>query len=415
MYLKMEIKLIYKKDVIMPLKSFEVDINPNILIWARETIGRSTEEVANRLGVGEHIVIKWESGDKKPTLKQLKILSTYYKRSLAVFYLPKPPEETPLPKDFRTLPGEEKISLSPKTRLAIRRARRIQSLTKELEGYFQTDFYKVMGKVRLSDDPENVAKKIRKIVNVSLEEQYRWKKDTEALKYWIKSIESLGVLVIQLPMRLEEARAFSMVGGKTPMIVLNTKDQTRARIFSLFHELCHLTLNKEGICDPVRGGTWEFRDTKRPSGEIINTEIFCNYFAGAFLVPKESLIEHGLVIDVYKPKKWDKRELARIANTYWVSKEVVLRRLLIIGKTTKNYYQMKREEWESLDSQKADGGGGRGRDRPGECIKQNGAPFVSLVLNSYKEDRITSSDVADYLEIRLKYLPKVEKMVGAGA
>ena len=48
---------------------------------------------------------------------------------------------------------------------------------------------------------------------------------------------------------------------------------------------------------------------------------------------------------------------------------------------------------------------------PRKCIQENGVPFVSLVLESYKKDKITYSDVADYLGIRLKHLPKVEQLV----
>lgn len=54
---------------------------------------------------------------------------------------------------------------------------------------------------------------------------------------------------------------------------------------------------------------------------------------------------------------------------------------------------------------------GGGPPPPRKCIQENGVPFVSLVLESYAKEKITYSDVADYLGIRLKHLPKVERLV----
>jgi Zn-dependent peptidase ImmA (M78 family)/DNA-binding XRE family transcriptional regulator len=400
----------------MPRKSFEVIIEPKILVWARESIGRNIEEVANRLHVSENLVKRWESGEKNPTLTQVKTLAIYYKRPLAAFFLPEPPEELSLPKDFRTLSGENPLPLSPKTRLAMRRARRLQSLAMELEGELHKDIVIHIGHVSLSDDPEVLATKVRKHLGVSIESQFGWRKDNDAFNQWKKSIENLGVFVFQIPMPLEEVRAFSMTDGEIPVIILNTKDSIRARIFSLLHEFGHLLLNKGGICDPNRGRIWEINSQNIPSEEIKYVEIFCNHFAGAILVPKDGLLTHKSVIDVRSPHEWPDRVLGRLAKEFNVSHEVILRRLLIFGRTSRSFYQRKHEEWEvkaiERKQRKERKKGGR-RDRPKECIQQNGAPFISLVLESYRNDRITCTDVADYLDIRLKYLPKVEKILEA--
>jgi len=50
----------------MPHKSFEVYVEPKVLVWARESMGRNIEEVANRLHVSNDLVKRWESGGKKP-------------------------------------------------------------------------------------------------------------------------------------------------------------------------------------------------------------------------------------------------------------------------------------------------------------------------------------------------------------
>jgi len=114
----------------MPRKTLEVTVEPRVLIWARKSIGIDIEKVAKRFNASVDTVAKWELGEKKPTLRMLKELAHFYKRPLAVFFLPSPPEEPPLPTDFRVLPQQEKGVLSKETHLALRNARRLRSLVR---------------------------------------------------------------------------------------------------------------------------------------------------------------------------------------------------------------------------------------------------------------------------------------------
>jgi hypothetical protein len=89
---------------------------------------------------------------------------------------------------------------------------------------------------------------------------------------------------------------------------------------------------------------------------------------------------------------------------------------VILGLASLALYKKKREEWqlqtkELLKKRKK---GGRANP-PKKCLQENGAPIVSLVLDSYRKDKITYSDVADYLSIRLKHIPKVEHLLEGNA
>jgi Zn-dependent peptidase ImmA (M78 family)/DNA-binding XRE family transcriptional regulator len=468
----------------MPGKSFEVFVEPEVMVWARESIGRTIEEVAKRLDVSNDIIKRWENGEKKPTLNQLKNLAQYYKRPLGVFFLPDPPKELLIPKDFRTLPEETKKPLSWKTRLAIRRARRLQSLAVELKSVLQQEIILKIGSVSLTDEPEVRADQTRDSLGVDIQTQFQWGNESVALHEWIKALEKLGLLVLQMSFPLEDARALSLIDGGIPVIVLNTKDSIKARIFSLFHEFGHILLNKGGICDPNRG-IWDTPSQRISSEEIRLVERFCNHFAGALLVPEYALLNHQLVAGEMISPEWSDDILRGIARDFKVSQEVILRRLVILRLSSLNFYQTKREEWDAkakvakeeeklrylfslerkyrqdlidefvsdelkeafknknlslssdalitqiddmhwdleyekntykiedngtlLDIYKLKKGGGP--PPPRKCIQENGVPFVSLVLESYAKDKITYSDVADYLGIRLKHLPKVEKLV----
>ena len=105
---------------------------------------------------------------------------------------------------------------------------------------------------------------------------------------------------------------------------------------------------------------------------------------------------------------WSDDELSALTKRFNVSVEVVLRRLLICGLTTKTFYKYKRDGFHKQYeiSSKKPGGGFAPPDTM--AISRAGRAFVKLVLDSYYREKITSSDLSDYLEIRLKHLPKVE-------
>ncbi|MGH7801443.1 MAG: ImmA/IrrE family metallo-endopeptidase [Thermodesulfobacteriota bacterium] len=388
----------------MPRKSLEAIVEPKVLKWARESMGLDFKETAKRLKVVEDTVGKWESGQKKPTLIQLEKLAKIYKRPLAVFFLPEPPKEIPLPKDFRTLPMDNEKPFSLKTRLAIRRAQRLQSLATDLAKSINREIISQIGRAKLSDDPEVIAIRVRQQLGVEIQKQFSWKDENKAFNDWKKTIENRGILVFQIGIPLKEARGFSLAKGEIPAIVLNLHDSTTGRIFSLFHEYAHLLLNESGICD--------MEEINGFSGEARSIEKFCNHFAGAALVPKNALLDHQLIRSKEDSSPLPDEVLQELAKAFKVSQEVILRRLLILGRSTRDFYKRKREEWEAKVKR------GEQRQRkwgrinpPKKCIRENGVPFVSLVLDTHREGKITYSDVADYLEIRLKHLPKIEQLV----
>ncbi|EQD72777.1 Helix-turn-helix type 3 domain protein, partial [mine drainage metagenome] len=112
-------------------KSISMEVVPEVLKWLRESSGWKIDEESKRLGTTSDAILDFEAGKKSPTLTQLRVLSKLYRRPLASFFLPKPKEEKPLPKDYRFLPNRANI-FDKKTILAIRRSRSLQSIGKEL-------------------------------------------------------------------------------------------------------------------------------------------------------------------------------------------------------------------------------------------------------------------------------------------
>ena len=61
--------------------SIQVDVTPQVLLWARETSGFSRDEVAEKLKqkrIRPETIAAWEAGTQQPTYAQLSKLAEYY-------------------------------------------------------------------------------------------------------------------------------------------------------------------------------------------------------------------------------------------------------------------------------------------------------------------------------------------------
>ena len=87
-------------------------VTPEVLAWARREAGLDTESAARKLAVNPDRLARWETGEDRPTIRQLLKLSAVYKRNPAVFYLPEPPPEELAVHDFRRLPEAGAVELS---------------------------------------------------------------------------------------------------------------------------------------------------------------------------------------------------------------------------------------------------------------------------------------------------------------
>ena len=382
----------------MSSKSFNVSVEPTVLVWARESIGMGIDEVVKKIkGITTDTIREWEKKDgvAKPTFAHIERLSTIYKRPLSAFLLPAPPKETPFPTDFRTLPSKEKQPLKPKTYLAIRKARRFQYSAIELIKELGEESKKLFIKANLSDDPEVLAEKTRGQLGVKGFFRSATFTKEDALNEWIKILENNGILVFQISITMnKKIRGFSLIDEDVPVVVLRRSDETSAKIFTLFHELAHLLLQECGICD------WEESD--------ISHEKFCNHFAGAFLVPKDRLLNHSVVKANEKIREWPENFLKDIAWDFKVSKEVILRRLWILDLTSKEYYDKKHKEWES--KYKEPFGKGK-RDEIKICLQERGKKYISMAFDAYERKKIDMVGLADSLGVTSDKISKVKDAI----
>lgn len=384
-------------------RNLKISVKPSILEWARESSGEDIERVAKKLRVEVQEIKKWESQESLITISKLRNLAKIYKRPLAVFFLSKKPSEK-LPNDYRVLPENQGRPLLRVTKLAIRKIQHLQITATELSELLNQEAkYKVI-KIGADVDPEVLAEQIRLRMNITSKQQIELKNDTLALALWKKVIEEMGILVFQMSVPVNEIRGFSLIENNQPVIAINIKDSVRARIFSLFHEYCHILLNDVGFCD--------LEEEYYSSGHIKKIEEYCNHFAGAFLVPKNTLLSHPLIKKIENNEVDLEEVLKKVSNNFKVSQEVILRRLLMFKRISKQYYLDKRvqlkKDFIKIESYK---GKKRWLVPYKKCIQELGTNFITMVFEARTQSLITVRDMVDYLGVKRKHISKVEEFL----
>lgn len=273
---------------------------PAVLRWARETAGYSVEEVAAKLGrkrVNGQSIREWEAGTARPSYAQLRDLADHYRRSLALFYLPKPPQEEMLEEKFSSLPGKYVRALPPAMRLMVRQARVMQLNVAELNDGMPAGKPASLMKCQVGSaekpDIKNLARRVRKCLGITLEKQKGWQSDDIALRDWRACLVSCGIWVFTAPFGNDDYEGFYLPDEHFPVIYLNHSRDRAGQIFTLFHELGHFLLAKGGMS--FRGDM-----EKQLTGNFRQEEVFCNGFAGEFLVADDDFqaeIKEGGISD----------------------------------------------------------------------------------------------------------------------
>ncbi len=379
----------------MVKKTLVVDVEPIMLEWSIRTSGWNKDDLLKKLKINQHIYDSWCNGKVKPSLRQLEDLSKLVKRPLAVFLLSAPPLENPLPKDYRMLPGKEG-KFDKKTILAIRIARRLQKISKELSENIGVNINKNLPIITLSDDPKQKGKEYRNEFELTEESQIKFKNSYELFNFLRDIIENRNILVFQIAMPVEDARGFTLVDDSPAIIVINSSDSIEARIFTLIHEFGHVLLNKSGVSIP------ENVFLKEDTEEVEN---WCNDFASSLLLP-DTLAKK--LFESYRDTILGTKTLNKLSKKYKLSKAMLLYNMFKLNYISINQYNSVLERYQPENLKpiaKTKKRGGPPAEK--RCLSEKGQKFVSLIANNLDKGIITHSDALDYLSIKAKDLDKV--------
>ncbi|HEX5502610.1 MAG TPA: XRE family transcriptional regulator [Thermomicrobiales bacterium] len=390
------------------MTNFEVDVAPDVLLWARKSIGLTPDEAARKIGIDALTLRYWEEGAENPTIGKLRKMAEVYKRPLAVLLLPEPPRSFDALKDFRLLQRNQGKPYSPALHLAFRRVqmqREVAEELAELEGAVPPP---IDLPISPGDDPEASGDTIRAWLGTSVRDAGQGSRGDD-LSRWIDLVEDKSILVAQVGgIAIEEMRGCSISDQPFPAIVINGKDAPRGKLFTLLHELVHVLLHAGGVCDLED----RRRHVNTPTERI---ERYCNQVAAAILMPRELVLRDPAVEKASEATRWSQQELRRVADLHGVSTEAMLLRLVTLNKASWDFYINRRPHFLQAyeEARRAQGERGGGPSFYRMKLRDFGRRYTSAVVDAYHRRDINSAELADYLEIKVNQLQRLEEELGA--
>lgn len=379
-------------------------VNTKWLKWARTSVKYEKDVVANKLNVNPEKITEWEETGEL-TQTELIALSDVYEVSPYTFFDGNDPvydEDIP---DFRTI-NSKKIKITPEIMFELRRAKENRNTLLTFEDDFDDFEFPLFSLNTIdSDDPVIVAKKIRDLLNMG-----RFNSQKK-LEHWISLIESLGILVFEFyNIEPEQLRGYALYYDKLPIIGINHKESTNAKKFTLFHELAHLIMKKDGISNIN-----EYSITN-------NEEAYCNKVAAEVLLPSDlfkKYIEDNTSYNQFRTK--DIKGLSKIFN---VSKQVIVRKALDLGFIKPIEYNERINEFNEYINPPKKHNSNNNKQRPKKdnkpinsdkgiynkakvALRKNGNYFTSLLIRAYEEELISDVDMALELNVSLEVMSKI--------
>jgi Zn-dependent peptidase ImmA (M78 family) len=358
------------------------------------------EVAAKRVGVKRAKLDAWETGNAAPTITQLRKLAHAYRRAVSFFFLSERPAAARRPTDFRKTELSATEHSTPELANAIREAQAKRDSAIDIYRELEETPPEFGIDIGPNAPPEDAADILRLQLGVQFAQRLAWADEYAALRAWKTAAEARGVLVMQVSgVALEEMRGCSLALFPLPIVLLNSGDRPLGRVFTLLHELTHLAARQSALCDVV--------EDRHRTVDAQRIEVHCNHVAGAVLAPSEHLLNDPDVARAGRRTEWSDEKLGDLRRRFWASQEVVLRRLLLLGKTSQAFYQRKREEFLEQYAQLAEDRESGFVPFPRRVVLGNGRLLTGLVIDAYDSRVITGSTLSRILGTKLDHLPKI--------
>lgn len=377
-----------------------VPVQPSVLRWARETAGLDLDTAASRIGVKRDRVEQWEEGVLAPTVGQIRTMADVYVRPLAALFMAEPLVDDvrrDLP-DFRRQEARAHVASRPLQK-AMMRAHRQRDALRDVAADMELPEADISPRISLDQrqDPTTLGQEIRTALAIDSISKTVLLQPDQFLRELVLRVEELNVTVIQVQrVDIAEMRGFSLGDGSCPIVALNGADWPRGKIYTLLHELAHVGFRSNGLCDLQRT-------------QDAQIERLCDAAAAAALMPAEVFLR--ALGDVSSSDL--SPELARaVGNEFGASGEAALIRMVELGKATWDDYRRLKPEFDNAYAsfKSAEKQRNAGRDsRIYYQVKRRdlGRRFISQMVTAYKEDVLSSRDLAQLLEVSYDKVPKV--------
>lgn len=336
------------------------------------------------------------AGKDGMTFNQLQKLADYFGRGILFFLEEEAVDEAQVHSpQFRTL-ANQKPELSAKLKALIGRVEKQREIYLSLREYLDdADRPRFSPPVLPNDDSQEAARIVRQWLGLN---------DQNTFDTYREALESRGVLVFRSNgyngkwqiAKVNPILGFSLYDSACPVIVIKKQDWETRQSFTLMHELGHLLLHKISSID-------DERDLQSHQGR----EHEANAFAGYLLVPDAFLAS---ISDAERPSEVSQYDhwLESQRKTWSVSGEMILRRLLDVGRLRHSQYEAYRQWVSQSVVVQSEGGNREWRHREPRHIF--GDTFVRTVLDALYARHITLAKASSYLDnLKIKDLHQLER------
>jgi Zn-dependent peptidase ImmA (M78 family) len=377
-------------------------INRDRIVWCANDRGVSIDQVAAESGVPTKALARLMEDEVGLTFAQLRKLADYFGRGV-LFFLDQGPvdEERVHTVQYRTLTGQ-KPELSLSVRKLIERVERQRELYLALREDLNPEDYPIFKPIEVAaGQPAKAAAKVRSWLELG---------NKNTFDLFRAAIEAKGILVFRsngYAGRWQIAKespilGFTLYSDVCPVIVVKKSRAETQQTFTLMHELGHLMLHQASSIDD-----------DDDMNSRVGHEREANAFAGHLLVPDAFLAK---IRDDERPEAAENFDawLAQYRQSWGVSGEVILRRLLDAGRLPLECYTAYRTYVSGLSFEDDETTGSRAyRHREPKHIF--GDAFVRTVLGALNARRISTTKACSYLDgLKLTDLRSLERHV-AGA
>jgi len=167
------------------------------------------------------------------------------------------------------------------------------------------------------------------------------------------------------------------------------------QIFTLFHELYHLTQGISGI-DKIEDDYIACLDNG-----AARIEIECNVFASEFLLPADDFSS------VIMGKEIDYTVIEKLSSHYKVSRQVIMLRLLKMDKISQDFYDAKKEEIET--EYRRTKTATKGGNYYATHISYLGNQYLNRAFDMHSQSRIDRYQLANYTKTKIENLGQLYK------
>ena len=371
-------------------------INPERIAWCCADLGITPDELAAETGISastmEHVMARKDG----MTFNQLRKVAEHFGRGVLFFLEEGPVDEAQVHSpQFRTL-ANQKPELSTKLKALIERVEKQRDVYLSLrEDLDDEDRPRFMPPDLPQEDLHEAARIARQWLGLG---------EHNSFDSYRESLESRGVLVFRSNgyngkwqiAKTNPILGFSLYDADCPVIVVKKLDWETRQSFTLMHELGHLLLHKTSSID-------DERDLQSHRGH----EREANAFAGYLLVPDAFLAS---IRDTERPDEVSQYDawLEPQRKAWGVSGEVILRRLLDVGRLPQRQYDSYRQWQERFVREEREGGSREWRHREPRHVF--GDMFVRTVLDALYARHITLAKASSYLDnLKIKDLHQLER------